>query len=54
MMGMQSKKCTISLNGKTDLDPSNELNVFNNSFNVHDFSEEVSVFKKWMVSEVGF
>ena len=34
MMGMQSKKCLISLNGK-----SLEL------FSIHDFSEELSVFK---------
>lgn len=44
MMGMQSKKRATSLNGKNGLDFSNELSV-NNHFNVHDFSEKVSVFK---------
>lgn len=43
MMEMQSKK--FSLNGKPDLDLYNELNTFQNLFNVHDFSDELSVFK---------
>ena len=44
-MGMHSKKHDIAWNGSTDFDLSNELNVFYNRFNVHDFSEEVSGFK---------
>ena len=44
MMGMQSKKCPISLNGMSDLAISNELNTFYNRFNTYDFSEELSVF----------
>ena len=44
MMGMQTKKCPISLNGMSDLSLSNELNVFYNRFNIYDFSEELSVF----------
>ncbi|KAK0153225.1 Multidrug resistance-associated protein 1 [Merluccius polli] len=44
MMGMQTKKCPISLNGMPDLALSNELNTFYNRFNIYDFSEELSVF----------
>lgn len=42
MMGMQSKDCPFTFNGANDLDLANDLNF---SFNVHDFSEEVSVFR---------
>lgn len=44
-MRMQSKKCLISLNGKCDLEFTNEQIIFYHCFNVHDFSEKLSVFK---------
>lgn len=44
-MGMQLKQCRISLNGKSDLSLSNELYLFYNRLNVHDFSDESSAFK---------
>lgn len=41
-----SKKCHISLDGKLDFDLSNNLNVFfYNRFNIHNFSQELAVFK---------
>ncbi len=40
MMGMQNKRGTISLDDKSDLDISNELNTFFNRFNIYDFSTE--------------
>lgn len=44
MMGMQSKKCLISLNGKPNCDLSNELDIFYNHFNVQNaVSEQNSV-----------
>lgn len=45
IMGMQSKKCCISLDGKSDLILSNELYLFYNRLNVYDFSDELSAFK---------
>ncbi len=45
MMGMHSKKFYISLYGKLDFDLGNDLNVFYNRFNVHNFSQELSAFK---------
>ncbi len=45
MMGMHSKKCYISLDGKLDFDLANDFNVFYNRFNVHNFSQELSAFK---------
>ncbi len=45
MLGMQTKRHPISLNGKSNFDLSNELNMFYNRFNVHDFNNELSVFK---------
>lgn len=44
MMGMNSKKFYISLDGKLDFDLSNDLNVFYNRFNSHDFRQELAVF----------
>lgn len=51
MMGMQHKKCNISLNGKPDLVLSDELNSFYNRFNACDFSDELSVFKNTVSSQ---
>lgn len=44
MVGMHFKKRHTSLDGKLDLDLSNDLNFFYNRFNSHDFSQEL-VFK---------
>lgn len=43
MMGMQSKNCSISLNGKSVFVLLNELNTSYNHFNVQNFNEELSV-----------
>lgn len=51
MMGMNSKKSHISLNGKPDVDLSNDLNVFYNRFNIHDFSQERDVFKNAIIEQ---
>ncbi len=51
MMGMQSKKSHVSLNGRPDLVLSNELNTFYNRFNNCNFSEELSVFKNAVSSQ---
>lgn len=45
MMGMNSKKCSISFIGKSGCELANDLNHFYNHFDVHDFSRELSVFK---------
>lgn len=45
MMGMPLKKGVISQKDKSDLELANELNIFYNRFNLHDFSKELSVFK---------
>lgn len=44
LLGLQTQKCTISLNKKSDHDLANELNIHSNRFNTHDFSHELSVF----------
>ncbi|KAK0133131.1 putative protein MSS51, mitochondrial [Merluccius polli] len=41
MMGLQSKKTPVSLNGKSDPELANELNIFYNRFNTYDFSKEL-------------
>ncbi len=43
-IGMQSKKCPVSRHEKNDLDFTNELNLLYIRLNVHDFSDELSVF----------
>lgn len=45
MTGLQSNKCVISFNDKSDIDLSNDLDLFYNCFNIQDFSEELTVFK---------
>ena len=45
LMGMQSKKCPISLAGRTDSELANDLNIFYNRFNTHDFNKELSVYR---------
>ena len=44
MLGMKSNKHHISLNGISGSDLANDLNIFYNRFNVHDFSQEQSMF----------
>ena len=43
--GTQPHKNNISLDEKSDYDLANELDIYSNCFNVHDFSHELSVFK---------
>ena len=45
LLGTQPHKNNISLDEKSDYDLANELNIYLNRFNVHDFSHELSVFK---------
>ncbi len=45
IMGMNSKKSPISLNGKSDSELANDLNTFYNRFDVHDFGTELSMYK---------
>ncbi len=47
MMGTQSKQGPISFSGMSHLVLSNALNCFYNCFDVHDFSQEISVFKNY-------
>lgn len=45
IIGMYSKKRSISLSGKWDCELANDLNSFYSHFNVYDFSTELSIFK---------
>lgn len=54
VMGLLSKKCTISLNGQMDAELSNDLSSFYNRFNVHDSSEQLAVIRNTVFNEHGF
>lgn len=44
-MGIQSKKCPISLAGKSDPERANDRSMFYNHFNIHDFSMELPTYR---------
>ncbi len=45
IMGMHSKKSSISFAGKSDYELVNDLNIFYNCLNNYDFSEEMSAYR---------